>query len=60
MANGAGIPRWDSRKQPVAGVGELPDPGAPSIDFIATLPTANVHLLRLLWSRPIGESDFRC
>jgi hypothetical protein len=39
--------------------GLWPGAGAPSIDFIATLPTAGSHLQRLLWSRQIEQSSDR-
>jgi hypothetical protein len=34
-----------------------PRAGTPSIDFVATLPTAGLHLQRLLWSRQIEQSS---
>jgi hypothetical protein len=37
------------------GVGNWPDARAPTIDFIATLPTAGLHLQRLQSSRQIEK-----
>jgi len=36
-----------------------PVAGAQSVEFIATLPTAGLHIQRLLWSRHIEEPHDR-
>ena len=38
----------------------LPTAGAPIVEFIATLPTASLHLQWLLWSRKIEKSYDSC
>jgi hypothetical protein len=43
-----------------ADVSSWPTPGALPVDFIATLPTASLHLQWLLWSRKIEKSYDSC
>ncbi len=52
----AGARSFVAPNRPVVSTHSWPDAGAPTIDFIATLPTVNLHLQRQLPSRRIEKS----
>jgi hypothetical protein len=51
--------RINVQKMPFVSDSYWPRAGAPSIDFIARLPTARAYLQRLLWSSQIEQSSDR-
>ena len=60
VRRGRGLARRDARKRPGVKDWLWPTAGVRSVDFIATLMTASLHLQRLLWSREIKRSHDSC